>query len=98
MFTHHVLFWLSSETTDDQKHYFKQGLESLEPIETVKSIFIGTPASTNRPVIDTTYTFSLLLVFEDLAGHDTYQTHPIHEAFVEKYKPMFEKVIIYDSQ
>ncbi len=97
MLTHHVLFWLKADTTEEQKAAFRKGLESLKNVETVKSIYIGTPAPIERAVVDTTYTFSLLTLFDDLAGHDTYQTHPLHLAFLEQFRPFFEKVVIYDS-
>jgi len=97
MLTHHVLFWLKANTTEDQKQSFRKGLESLTDIESVCSIYIGTPAPIDRPVVDITYTFSLLLVFDDLAGHDIYQVHPIHKAFLDSFRSLFEKVIIYDA-
>jgi hypothetical protein len=97
MLTHHVLFWLKADTDELQKKVFKAGLESLNKVETVKSIYVGTPAPIERAVVDTTYTFSLMIVFEDLAGHDVYQVHPLHKAFLEEFRSLFEKVIIYDS-
>jgi len=98
MLTHHVLFWLKPDTTDEQKAAFRGGLESLSKVETVKSIYIGTPAPISRAVVDTTYTFSLVIVFEDLAGHDVYQVHPVHKAFLEDFRVFFEKVVIYDAE
>ena len=98
MLTHHVLFWLKADTTEEQKKAFRAGLESLEKVETVKSMYIGTPAPISRAVVDTTYTFSLLIVFADLVGHDVYQVHPIHKAFLEQFRQYFEKVVIYDAQ
>ena len=97
MLTHHVLFWLKADATSEQKEAFKNGLQSLEKVETIKGIFIGTPAPIERAVVDTTYTFSLLTLFEDLEGHDVYQTHPLHLAFLDEFRSLFEKVIIYDS-
>jgi hypothetical protein len=98
MLTHHVLFWLKPDTSEEKKQAFRMGLESLRPIESVKSMYIGTPSSIDRPVVDTTYTFSLLILFDDLPGHDAYQVHPLHKAFLEEFRSLFEKVIIYDSQ
>ncbi|POY36324.1 transcription-repair coupling factor [Solitalea longa] len=98
MLTHHVLFWLKADTTDEQKAAFRKGLESLEKVETIKSIYIGTPAPIERAVVDTSYTFSLVIVFEDLAGHDVYQVHPIHKAFLEEFRVFFERVVIYDAE
>ncbi len=97
MLTHHVLFWLKADTSSEQKEAFRKGLQSLEKVETIKGIFIGTPAPIERAVVDTTYTFSLITLFQDLAGHDVYQTHPLHLAFLDEFRSLFEKVIIYDS-
>jgi hypothetical protein len=97
MIAHHVLFWLKADTTEEQKAAFRKGLESLEAIEVVKNFHVGVPAPIERAVVDTTYTFSLILFFEDLAAHDVYQVHSIHKAFLEEFRSLFEKVIIYDA-
>ena len=97
MIAHHVLFWLKADTTDEQKAAFRASLQTLENIEVVKTFHIGTPAPIERAVVDTTYTFSLILFFEDLAAHDVYQVHPLHKAFLDEFKQYFEKVIIYDA-
>ncbi|MCZ4223661.1 Dabb family protein [Pedobacter rhodius] len=98
MIAHHVLFWLKADTTAEQIAAFRNGLESLEKIEVVKTFHIGTPAPIERAVVDTTYTFSLILFFEDLAAHDVYQVHEIHKAFLDEFRSLFEKVIIYDAE
>ena len=97
MLSHHVLFWLKADTTEDQKAAFRKGLESLEKIESVTNFHVGTPAPIERGVVDTTYSFSLVLFFEDLAGHDVYQVHALHQAFLDEFRGFFEKVVIYDS-
>lgn len=98
MIAHHVLFWLKADTTKDQKASFREGLESLKGVETVRSLHIGTPVpEIERAVVDTTYTFSLIIFFDDLAGHDVYQVHPVHKAFLDENRGYFEKVIIYDA-
>ncbi len=98
MLSHHVLFWLKADTTEEQKKAFRAGLETLQKVETVKSMYIGTPAPISRAVVDTTYTFSLLIIFEDLAGHDVYQVHAVHKAFLDEFRGFFEKVVIYDAE
>ncbi|PWS28727.1 transcription-repair coupling factor [Pedobacter yonginense] len=97
MIAHHVLFWLKADTTEDQKVAFRKSLETLQNIEVVKTFHVGTPAAIERAVVDTTYTFSLILFFEDMAAHDVYQVHPLHKAFLDEFKVYFEKVIIYDA-
>lgn len=98
MLAHHVLFWLKADTTADQKAAFKKGLESLEGIESVKTFHIGTPAPIDRAVVDTTYSFSLTIIFDDMAGHDVYQVHTLHQAFLDQFRVLFEKVVIYDAE
>ncbi len=98
MLTHHVLFWLKTDTSEEQKIAFRKGLDSLQKVETIKSMYIGTPAPISRAVVDTSYTFSLVIIFEDLAGHDVYQIHSIHKAFLDEFRGLFEKVVIYDAQ
>ncbi|KLT66987.1 Dabb family protein [Pedobacter sp. BMA] len=97
MIAHHVLFWLKADITEEQKAAFRASLQTLEDIEVVKTFHIGTPAPIERAVVDTTYTFSLILIFEDLAAHDVYQVHPLHKAFLDEFKQYFENVIIYDA-
>ncbi|MES3016863.1 MAG: Dabb family protein [Bacteroidota bacterium] len=98
MISHHVLFWLKADTTPDQKAAFRKSLETLKNIEIVKFFHVGTPAPIERAVVDTTYTFSLLLAFDDLDAHNVYQAHALHQAFLNEFKVFFEKVIIYDAE
>lgn len=98
MIAHHVLFWLKADTSDDQKIAFRKSLETLQNVEVVKFFHVGTPAPIERAVVDTSYTFSLLLAFEDLAAHDIYQSHPLHQAFLNEFRVFFDKVTIYDAE
>ena len=52
----------------------------------------------NRPVNDNDFDVALLVVFDDRAAHDAYQTAPRHLEFIEKNKPTWAKVRIFDSQ
>jgi len=98
MLTHHVFFWLKNRDSKEDLNKLLEGLRTLEKIESVKAIHIGVPASTEqRPVVDSSYSASELMFFDDVAGQDAYQVHPIHEAFVKNYSHLWEKVIVYDS-
>jgi hypothetical protein len=97
MLAHHVLFWLKADTTEAQKADFLKGLETLEKVETVQAFHVGVASTIERAVVDSSYTFSLVIFFEDMAGHDVYQVHPLHKAFLESFRSLFEKVVIYDS-
>lgn len=98
MFVHHVYFWLKEDLSSEDIHTFEKTVSSLLQIEHVKMGDVGKPASTDRPVIDRSYTYSLLLVFENEAAHDAYQPHPVHKAFVDKCSHLWNRVLIYDSE
>jgi Stress responsive A/B Barrel Domain len=97
MFFHVVNFWLNEDISADDKAKFVAGVSSLGNIETAKVFNVGTPADTNRPIIDRSYDYCLLTAFDDLAGHDVYQVHPIHLKFVDECKHLWKKILIYDS-
>jgi hypothetical protein len=99
MLVHTVLFWLRKDLTPVQREEFlTQGLESLRPIGSVSELHIGTPAPiVPRPVVDASYSFALTALFKDVAAHDAYQVDPTHKAFVERFKPFWERVQIYDA-
>jgi hypothetical protein len=97
MFVHHVYFWLKNAGSKEDQARLLKGLKTLQKIEAIKMSHIGVPANTNRPVIDTSYQFSLLLIFDDRQSQDVYQNHPVHLKFVEDYSNLWTKVIVYDS-
>ncbi|MVN21059.1 Dabb family protein [Mucilaginibacter arboris] len=97
MFTHHVFFWLKNKSNNADREDLLNGLQSLAAIGPKIMIHIGVKASTNRPVIDTTYDFSLLLIFNNLEDQESYQVHPLHQEFVRNCQHLWEKVTIYDS-
>lgn len=97
MFIHHVFFWLKNPSSETDRSQFLEGLRSLTDIETIKTAHIGVPANTDRPVIDKSYAYSLLLSFDDKEKHDIYQDHSIHHKFVQGCSSLWEKVLVYDS-
>jgi hypothetical protein len=98
MFVHHVFFWLKDNLSEADIKKFEETVSSLLSIEHVKTGDVGRPATTDRPVIERSYSYSLLLVFEDKGAHDAYQPHPTHKAFVEACSHLWERVLIYDSE
>lgn len=98
MFVHHVFFWLKPACSAEEVKQFENGVSTLKTVKTVKMADIGKPASTDRPVIDRSYSYSLLLVFETLADHDAYQVDPVHLKFVESCAQFWDRVQIYDSE
>ncbi|MFD1815951.1 Stress responsive A/B Barrel Domain [Pseudarcicella hirudinis] len=97
IFVHHVYFWLKNPGSQADKAKLLEGLEKLSKVPTIKMVHIGSPASTNRSVIERSYAVSWLLFFNNIEDEEIYQTHPIHLKFIEDYSHLWEKVIVYDS-
>lgn len=96
--THHVFFWLKNSSSRQDLDQLLQGLQTLGKIETVRKIYIGVPASTEvRDVVDSSFSASELLFFDDAAGQKIYQDHPLHQKFVNECSHLWQKVIVYDS-
>jgi hypothetical protein len=55
------------------------------------------PADTDRPIIDRSYSYALILTFADKAAHDAYQVHPTHDKFRTECGHLWSRVQIYDS-
>ena len=96
MFVHCVYFWLRDDLTAEEEQHFTDGLESLVGIESVKAGYVGTPASTDRPIIDRSYSYALVIVCEDQAAHDAYQEDAVHDDFRETCSSLWTDVKIYD--
>lgn len=97
VFLHHVLFYLPAAASDADQAKLLEGLQQLQSIPDIKLSHIGTPAETNRAVIDRTYTYSWLCFFESAVAEQNYQQHPIHDSFRQDYAHYWEKVVIYDA-
>lgn len=96
-FIHHVFFWLKQPVTDEVRNKFEQALKVLVKVKTIIDYHLGIPAPTNRDVIETSYTYSLLVIFKNKEDQDIYQTHPIHLKFIEDCQELWERVVVYDS-
>jgi len=95
---HHVFFWLKNPESKEDLAKLIAGVKSLAAIETVRSIHVGVPASTEkREVVDNSYHVSELLGFDDVAGQDAYQVHPLHKKFVDEHQHLWSKVVVYDA-
>lgn len=95
---HHVFFWLKEPCNKNHLEQLLAALNKLLKVETIKISHIGVPASTEeRDVVDHTYSVSYMVFFDSQEDQDIYQTHPIHEKFVEDNSHLWEKVVVYDS-
>jgi hypothetical protein len=94
---HHVFFWLKNPSSKDDLQKLLEGLRTLEQIKTVRKLYIGVPASTEkREVVDNSYHVSELMFFDTIDDQGAYQYDPIHKKFIEDCSHLWEKVIVYD--
>ena len=96
MLIHSVYFWANEGSSAEDLADFRRGLESLKTIDSVRQAYIGVPADTDRPVIERSYTYGLILVFDDQHGHDLYQYHEIHDRFRQQCSRYWSKLLIFD--
>lgn len=95
---HSVFFWLKEGLSETDEKAFLGGLESLREVGSVRSLHIGPPAPTEeRGVVDNSFSYALIVHFDDVAGQDAYQIDPIHTKFVEDHKDKWTKVVVYDN-
>ena len=95
---HHVFFWLKNPDSKEDLARLLAGIRSLAQIETVRGIHVGVPASTEkREVVENSYSASELLTFDDVAGQNAYQVHPLHQQFVADCSHLWSKVVVFDS-
>jgi len=96
-FVHVVFFWLKDDTKETRKKFFSEAKKLVDNVEVIKTKHIGTPADTDRDVIDNTWSYSLVLSFESIKEQDIYQKHQSHLDFIENASSLWKKVLVYDS-
>ena len=91
---HNVYFWLHNADDADK---LIEGLTTLTKCKDVLSYHIGKPSGSSRDVVDGSYHISWCITFKSKEAEAAYQIDPIHTKFVEGYKHLWTKVVVYDS-
>ncbi len=97
MFAHIVYFYPRESPQPGDAQELLAGLKTLSQIPGLKLFETGIPAQTPREVVDNSYLVALITGFDDVAGHDFYQDHPIHLAFIDTCKHLWSEVTVFDS-
>jgi hypothetical protein len=100
MFIHSAHFWLKKDLSAEDLALFESELKLLAKISYLERAYVGKPAPTEeRPVTDHSFDYATSFHFKSMEDHDFYQTGcKDHARFVEKCKPFFDRVIVYDLQ
>jgi hypothetical protein len=97
MLIHSVYFWFKVDAEPALVARFEEGLRRLTAIPDIQTAHFGRPETTpKRPVIDDSYAWALIETFQDLAAHDRYQAHEIHQQFLREFSGTWQKVQVYD--
>lgn len=97
MFFHAVYFYPREDAQPGDAEALAAGCRTLAAIPGLTFFQVGHAAGTPREVVDNDYCVALLTAFDDVAGHDIYQDHPIHLAFIEANKKYWSRVRVHDS-
>jgi hypothetical protein len=98
MYFHYLLFWLRKDLSESEVKEFENFFEGLKKLPYQKNLRYGKPAaSTPRSVLDSTFTYNASMEFDTLEELEAYGKLPEHLALVQKYKPFFERMLVYDT-
>ena len=97
MFIHQVCFWFKEGVPDAAKAQLIEDCRKyLGAIPTVRQVWAGPPHLSPREVVDNSYHVGMLVLLDDSAGHDVYQTHALHLEFAARNKQHWERVRVLD--
>lgn len=96
-FMHVVFFWLVDDAKETHESFLKELRIFIDNVDLIKTKHIGSPANTDREVIDSTWSYSLILSFDSKKEQDLYQEHQLHKDFIENASALWKKVQVYDS-
>ena len=98
MFSHIVIFWTDPAIPSAANEVLAGAKKYLPNVPGVIQFHAGKMVPSHRPVVEQTYQIALNVQFETKQAQDEYQDHPVHLEFVEKCKPLWTKVVIYDFE
>ena len=97
MFFHAVYFYPREDAKPGDAQALAEGCRTLAAIPGLTFFKVGHTAGTPREVVDNAYAVALLTAFDDVSGHDVYQDHPVHLAFIVANKHLWSSVRVHDS-
>jgi hypothetical protein len=95
---HMVYFTLEDNSPEQIQHMLDEMKKYLDDHPGLEYFGCGTLVpDLSRPVNDKGFDVSLHTVFVDRAAHDAYQVAPRHLEFIERNKPSWKQVRVFDS-
>ncbi len=93
---HIVLVWLKLSGSPSYRQQIITESQKLDRIPGVISVNAGRSMVSNRSIVDHSFDVGLDITFETRDELNYYLTHPDHLRFVEKIKPLVERIVVYD--
>lgn len=97
MLAHNVFFTLTDNSPAAKRALVEDGHKYLAPIPGIVFYAAGTLSDVDRPVNDRGFDVALHVVFKNKDALMKYLVHPRHLEYVEKHKPNWKKVRVFDS-
>jgi Stress responsive A/B Barrel Domain len=95
MVEHLVWFKLKDDVTDEQKQAMVAGLRALRgQIEGIEHLACGEDFSGRSKG----YQIGLIVRLTSRAALEAYGPHPLHQAFIQRFKPLWEDVMALDFE
>lgn len=94
---HVVLIQFKPEVTAQQRgQVINASLDRLKMIPGVVSVTAGPKVRDDRPVHIRDYDVGILVVLDSVTALDRYGPHPLHQAFVQEFQPLFARLQVVD--
>jgi hypothetical protein len=95
--THVVMCWLKDPGNADARRQLIDRSKTFTHIPGIKSISVGPPLPSTRPVVDSSFDVGIVMHFENEQALRDYDHNPIHQQAVkELLQPLVKKLVIYD--
>ena len=97
-FFHNVFFRMRENGDPSDVSRLAEGCRTyLTGIPGIVRLNVGTPAGTQRDVVDNSYGVALLVEFVDAAACHVYDSHPDHLRFIAECSQFWSRVQVYDT-
>ena len=97
-FVHVVYFWLKAPDNKQDRASFEQALNTLlKDSKYTKTNYVGTPPTAIRDVVDDSFTYCLIVTFENAEAQESYQVEEAHLKFIDDANHLWDKVVVYDA-
>ncbi len=97
--THVVFCWMDSTVNEQQIDSLIERTKKLNEIPGIIDLSVGRPLSSERPIVDDSFSFGIAMTFANSEDMKLYLIDERHTSFVNTFiKPKLSKILVYDIQ